>query len=742
MTSIWNDVNGLRIFRAATLYAAIAWGIIQIADILLPILQYPDWLGTSMVVVAFIGFPITLIIIWLLDIKNSKRIVVQIDGTRIINSQFKPRAIEFFIIVIFFGIAATLFYTSQIKNKQNASFELTSVKNLTKNINNQKTIAVLPFTNFAGSQTDDYFADGLSEELLNLLAKNKLLRVAARTSSFQYRNKNLNVKTIAKELGVQYILRGSVLRSDDKIRVTAELIKAGEDIPVFSSSWDKDINNIFNVQDEIALSVLKTLEIKLLSKESNSESMGTKSIAAFAEYSKGVVAVRNRSKEDFRKAKNYFNSAINIDPNYAEAFAMLAETYLLEASYDSSVEPADAQVSANNYIEKALNLNGELAIAHSAKGLLHWQIADSSENKEAELQNAKRHLNLAIQLNPSNAEAYMWYGSILLDSGEYSDGMKLRKKAYEIDPQAAVVGFNRADDLITQGDYKGAMNVFNNIVRNNPNYENAYSIAGEISLTTGDLEQAYFYFNKAKSLGGDEWMWRLKVNQVYLPIGEFEKAQANLDFLMANRAKSIQSKIIENYLQPQLWLAWGKVEEIRKWVSTFERETEQWHERLWRGYIALDTGMWNEAIEEFEFVQSIMGEQTNLMEYNLLIRTNLFLSKAWKERGDSIKSENYISMASARIDYLTNEQKFNPIKFRYHQAAIANLSGDQFDSLNLLKQAVQEGYVDIWSLKMDPLFSNLRDDPIYIDLLFNLEIKLNQYKKTINDAENEDLIIL
>ncbi|PHS14783.1 MAG: hypothetical protein COA86_15425 [Kangiella sp.] len=741
MTSIWEDVKGRRIFRAATLYAAIAWGIIQIADILLPVLQYPDWLMSSMVVIAFTGFPIALIFGWLIDIKNDRRIVSTIDGVEPINSSFKTRVVEFLIIIVFAGIAGILFYNSQIKNKETTDFGLTSVKSLTEDINNQKTIAVLPFSNFSDSKSDEYFADGLSEELLNVLAKNKLLRVAARTSSFQYKNKNLNIKTIAKELGVQYILEGSVRRSGDKIRVTAQLIKADEDVHIFSSTWDKDISNIFKVQDEIALSVLETLEIKLLGKESNSESLGTKSIAAFAEYSKGVAAVRNRSKEDFKNAKSFFNSAINIDPQYAEAFAMLAETYLLEASYDFS-EPADAQVAANNYIEKALSLNSELAIAHSVKGLFHWQRADGSDNKEAELQSAKRHLNMAIQLNPSNAEAYMWYGSILLKSGEYSDGMKLRKKAYEIDPQAAVVGFNRADDLIRQGEYESAMIVFNNIVRNNPNYENAYAIAGEISLVTGDLEQAYYHFKKARDLGGDNKMWRLKSNQIYLPIGEFDKAQANLDFLMNNKSKHTQSKMIENYLQPELWLASGQIDEIKKWISTFDRETNQWNERLWRGYFALDAEKWSEAIEEFEFVQRIVDKKTSPLDDNLLIRTNLLLSKAWKAQGDSIKSENYVNMASSKIDYLIKEQNFNPIKFRYQQAAIANLSGNQLDSLNLLKQAIQEGFVEIWNLKMDPLFDNLRSDPIYVDLIAQLEIKLDEFRKAIKNLDEEEFAML
>ena len=530
MSTVWEDVKGRKIFKAATLYAAVTWGIIQIADILLPVLQYPEWVMSTMVLIAFSGFPIALIAGWMLDIRNERAKLLEDNQA---NSTIGSRIIEFSIITAF-GMGATLLYFNSASRPVRANIEpLQSVQQLMTSVKDQKTIAVLPFASFGSSADDVYFADGLSEELLNVLAKNKQLRVAARTSSFQYKNKNMNVRKIAAELGVQYILEGSVRRSGEKIRVTAQLIKADEDVHIFSSTWDKDTTNIFKVQDEIAQSVLDTLEIELLGKSDTKKSaIGTQNIAAFAEYSRGVAYIRNRNKDDFENAIIHLNKALAIDANYAEANAMLAQTYLLQLSY-GLIERKTAFELARPNIDQALHINRELAEGHAVMGLFHWQIAngkeDNPDERKEELRQAKFHLNKAIELNPSNAEAYMWYGSILQGEGDIADGSKLYKKAFEIDPQAAVVGFNRGSDLARNGHYEEAMAVFNTVVRNNPNYANAYAIAGDVSYAVGQLDQAYSMYKRIADLSGSDTDWLFSANKILIPIGHFEMAQQNLD---------------------------------------------------------------------------------------------------------------------------------------------------------------------------------------------------------------------
>jgi len=746
MSSVWEEVKGRKIFKAATLYAAVSWGIIQIADILLPVLKYPEWIMSSMVLVAFSGFPIALIFGWMLDIKNERTLISQAeqleestDSLQGLKSSMTSRLIEFSIILVFGGGATLLYFKSANQTVQANTESLPSVQQLMTPVENQKTIAVLPFTSFGSSQEDDYFADGLSEELLNVLARNKNLRVVARTSSFQYKNQNINVKTIAKELGVQYVLEGSVRRSGDLIRVTAQLIKADEDIHVFSSTWDKNISNIFKVQDEIAQSVLETLEIKLLGKSKHQAfDTGTQNIAAFAEYSRGVAYVRNRSEEDFIKAIEHLNQALILDANYAESYAMLAQTYLLQLSY-GLIETESAFAFAKPRIDKALSLNKDLPSGHAVKGLYHWQLANTKKNSliaaTQELEKAKLHLNKAIELNPSNAEVYMWYGSILQNQGHMADGSELYKKAFEIDPQAAVVGFNRGSDLVRTGQYKQAMNVFNTIVRNNPNYANAYAIAGDVSYSVGKLDQAYNMYKKIAELSGNNNEWLLRANRILIPFGHFDLAQQNLDKVGTTKNKKYKEELVQ--LQAQLWLASNNIEELDRWVSTFQENTQVWHERLWRGFVALTKDDWKFATQELEQALELSKMDNPKFENEMTIRLQLMLAAAWKKSGNILRAESHINQVTLEIERLDQSQSISPQFIRYCQAALAALSDNNLRSLGLLRQAIQEGFVDVWVIDIDPVFEYVRKDPTYDAIIREFNARIRLMRLSIESQNNK-----
>ncbi len=744
MPSVWSQIKNRRIFRVATYYAAFAWGIIQIADILLPVLNYPDWIMASMVLVGFTGFPIAMIFGWLIDIKLEREAYLAKTSSASPTEEasnlkpqgyqnFKHRLIELFTILLFAAGAAFLYVYSNKPHLNQQNMALPSVQKLTQSVSGQKTIAVLPFTSFGGSADDGYFADGLSEELLNVLAKNKQLRVAARTSSFQYKNKNLNIKTIAEELGVQYILEGSVRRSGDLIRVTAQLIKADEDVHIFSSSWDKNVSNIFKVQDEIAQSVLNRLEIQLLGKnDSNKTEIGTQDIAAFAEYARGVSNLRNRGKADFLQAIVHFNRALEIDPDYAAVEAYLAEAYLLQASY-GLIEIEKAIRLAEPHIEKALSLAPELAEGHAVKGLYHWQLANlkvqDKEASQSEFKRAKIHLNRAIELNPSNAEAYMWYGSILQLSGQAADGSKLFEKAFEIDPQAAVVGFNRASDLVSQGRYDEAMQVFNTIVRHNPNYANAYSIAGDIYYAKGELDKAYFMYQKIAEISDGSSEWMLSANRIFVAFGMWEQAQQNIDAVA--KSGNFAIKRILPSLQAQLWLASQQDDQFNQWIESLNENSDNWADHMWRGFSLVKQGQWQYAIDALEKSLTQYNESMNLPASEISIRINLMLANASKNLGAQFKMEGYLEKVQQQVDYLLSHNLRVAQLMKYYQASHAAISNKPLIALGLLREAIQQGFSDVWLLKIDPSFDSLAGDPTFNTLIREFESKLRLMRLNI-----------
>lgn len=741
MSTVWEDVKGRKIFKAATLYAAVTWGIIQISDILLPVLRYPEWVMSSMVLIAFSGFPVALIAGWMLDLRN-ERAIKSTESSNLSTSSLKDRLIEFSIILLFGGSAAFLYWNSANQPVEANIIPIPTVQQLTATNNNQKTIAVLPFASFGSSEEDEFFADGLSEELLNVLARNKNLRVAARTSSFQYKNQNINIKKIARELGVQYILEGSVRRSGDLIRVTAQLIKADEDVHIFSSSWDKDTSNVFKVQDDIAQSVLETLEIKLLGKSENTSSkIGTQDIAAFAEYSRGVAYVRSRSKDDFVKAIEHFNKAISLDSNYAQAFAMLAESYLLQLSY-GLISSEKAFELAKPQIDKALELNRDLAEGHAVMGLMKWQISDHLDTeklKNEAIIKAKFHLNKAIEINPSNAEAYMWYGTMLQNEGLIEDGSALYKKAFEIDAQAAVVGYNWGMDLVKRGKYEEAMSVFNVVVRNNPNYANAYAIAGGVSFAVGQLDQAYKLYKRIGELSGDQMEWLIRANDILIPFEEYELAQKNIDALRASDNMKVREML--PYLQAKLWIAQQDFTRIRDWTETFDEDSSEWMERFWRGVSFLSEEQWEYAIKDLTASLELRAKNAKHGLSTIEIDIRLLIAHAYKTTGDSIKSELYLDSAKQQIDQMTASGRTSPHLLRYHQAVYASLTGDSLKALGLLRQAIQEGFMEVWQIKIDPAFEQVRDDPTFKAILREHELKMRLMRQNIPEFQRQNKLV-
>lgn len=731
--SIWEELKTRKIFKAATIYAAVTWGLIQIADILFPVVGVDDWVMSSMVLIAFAGFPLALIAGWMLDLRLEKKLALENDNAKRLS--LSSRIAEIAVISLFGIGAATLYYNSANETVQASIAPLESdVDKILNPVSDQKTIAVLPFANFSDSTQDEFFADGLSEELLNVLARNKKLRVAARTSAFQYKNANVNVKTIAGELGVQYILEGSVRRSGDLIRVTAQLIKADEDVHIFSRSWDRNISNVFEVQDEISQSVLDELNVTLFGESRIEETeIGTKDIAAFAEYSRGLSALRNRTKADFEIAITSFKKALDIDANYADASALLAEAYLLQYSY-GFIKFDEAIKLATPLIEKALSLNPKLASGHAVKGLLHWQMAGESDASLEELANAKKHLTMAIDLNPSIAEAYMWYGSILQNEGKFADGVKFRAKAFEIDPQAAVVGYNRAKDLVQFGDYKEAMDVFNTVVRNNPNYPNAYDIAGEVSFKVGQLDQAYGMYSRMSQLGDDDMGWLINSSRIYIPIGKYELAQQNYNRLQETAEKKYVSKF--DWLQASIWLASGDQQSFIDWTQTIDEDTENWGHLLWRGIAWYMQGKLEFARDDLIKAQQVIAAKTPERKDGQTIHINLLLANLYLTMGDQLKSESHIDMANSQIAHLKMEG-FESQELRYFEASIAALRGDQESAFTLLRQSIQEGFVDYWWIDTDPSFDAVRKNPLFITIKDEFNIRMQLMRNNIESQYSE-----
>ena len=298
----------------------------------------------------------------------------------------------------------------------------------------EKRIAVLPFANFSADPENDYFCDGLAEELLNALAKIKGLKVAARTSSFSFREKNVDVGEIGTALGVNTVLEGSVRKSGNRLRITAQLVNASDGFHLWSGQYDRELDDIFDVQEKITLAIVDSLKLKLLG-DQRAEVFRrcTESAEAYSLYLHGRFLWNKRTTADVTRAIRYFEEAIDLDPNYALAFTGIADCYNASGfSYDLGLPATEVISRAKSASAKALEIDDTLAEAQTsfayAKLLFDWDF----EQSEALFRRA-------LELNPNYVNARHWYTHLLIALSRFDEALAEGERALELDPLSAVM---------------------------------------------------------------------------------------------------------------------------------------------------------------------------------------------------------------------------------------------------------------------------------------------------------------
>jgi len=289
------------------------------------------------------------------------------------------------------------------------------------------SIAVLPFVNMSGDPGQEYFSDGLTEQIINGLCKVKDLFVIARNSSFAYKGKLGNAQQVAKELGVRYILEGSVQKAGDRVRITAQLIDSITGYHLWSENYDRDLSDIFALQDEITLKIINALQIKLtMGEQIRLWEGGTTSIQAFDKWMRGMDCFFRFNEKDNKQARHFFKEAINIDKGYTLAYAMLGYTNIVDLANGWSKSPIESFEHAEKNVEKALALNDSIDLAHSLLGNIYLFKRQHTEAIKA----GER----AIELNPNGANAHSQLAYLLIFSDKIELAIKLIKRAFRLNP--------------------------------------------------------------------------------------------------------------------------------------------------------------------------------------------------------------------------------------------------------------------------------------------------------------------
>jgi TolB-like protein/Tfp pilus assembly protein PilF len=522
----FGELKRRNVYKVAVTYAVIAWLLIQAASILLPTFEAPTWVMKGFVVFLILGFAMAVFVSWAFEAtpQGMKR-TEDVSPDEVLPS-WSPRKFAAFIVMIAMLAASLLvFELLRSQSKPRRALDLPG-----------KSIAVLPFENLSRDPDNAYFTEGIQDEILARLAKIADLKVISRTSTQRYKSSPDDLPQIAKRLGVSSILEGSVQKTGDRVRVTVQLINAASDAHLWAETYDRNLTDVFAAESDIAKMIADTLRAKLSGSEQQAIAVRpTQNAEAHQLYLRGRYFWNKRTGADLKKAIDYFNRAIGKDPNYALAFAGLADAYVLLSAY-AEASPKESLPQAKAAALKALELDSTLGEAHAtlANALVAYDLNFAEANREFER---------AIELNPNYATAHQWYAETgLVPLGQFEKAVAEVKRALELDPLSLVINADVGTTLTNARRYDQAIEQLRKTVEMDPGFYYAHWTLGNALELKGLTEEAIAEYKEAIALNDDP-LPRALLGHLYAKIGRKNEALAILKQVRELRESSKQRYI-------------------------------------------------------------------------------------------------------------------------------------------------------------------------------------------------------
>ena len=418
MNNFFAELKRRNVFRVGVAYIIVGWVALQFVDVVDNILSLREWFGKAVLVLVAIGFPFALLLSWAYEVTpEGVKKTHEVDKSKSVTHGTGQKINKLIVGALVLAVGFIV-YDKMIASDGPVVSDVEA---------GQASIAVLPFADLSAAGDQEYFGDGIAEELLNVLANVPGIKVAGRTSSFQFKGQNPDLRTIGETLGVEYILEGSVRTEGNQVRITAQLISARDGFHVWSETYDREVTSIFAIQDEIAENIATAL-LGPLGAEGlpTTHTGGTKNVEAYNLYLQANFIRGYRTEDNLRQAEGLLKRAVDLDANFANAWGALAKVYILMHDRDYiSTEVATREL--NNAAEKALVLDPENSEALASLGLFKAEV-------DLDFLGARDLLERAIKSNPNDIEAHHWYNFYLLEIGSIKEGLEGMKINYERDP--------------------------------------------------------------------------------------------------------------------------------------------------------------------------------------------------------------------------------------------------------------------------------------------------------------------
>ncbi len=702
MASVWEELRRRNVVRVAIAYAIASWLILQLTDVLIPLLGLPEWVGKLVLLMLVVGLPLALFFAWAYELtpeglKKEK----DVDRSHSI-TQITGRRLDFVIIAVLVLALGYFSYDKFVLSSPDDEAAATATNQPADTAGSERpelSIAVLPFVNMSDDPSNEYFSDGISEELLNMLAQLPELRVAARTSSFQFKGKNPDIAKIADTLNVAHILEGSVRKSGTKLRITAQLIKADDGFHLWSRSYNRELDDIFAVQNEIAAAISEALKVELeLDVASGTVQLPivvqAANTQAYEAYLRGRQLIHRRGRESLEDAVRHLERALRLDERFAPAHAHLAiaTTLLLESpqSYgELSLE--EVRRRAIPHFERALELEPNLAEAHGGLALLTLNSRD--------LTPAIEYAHRALELNPSYIDAMNWLYLALASLGGYQEQEAVFERILSIDPLSIIGRLNYSSWLASRREIERSHEVADDLLEQSP--WAGYSTHAETALYhEGKVADGLYWSLQAYAADPGDMLSNINLLQSFSWVGEHDEARR-----------------ISESLSYMIDIAQGRFEDaVLSTQRKLELDPNNREVIMIAANVLYDAGRYDEARLLYERMLGFLpeGRPVDNAPYATI---RLALSR--RKAGDELGAQDAIEIAS---DDMSKRKLagFDNRFLRFTDAMLAAYENDPDAAFAALDGSLQLGMRDPHLLD-EPVFDEIKDDPRFTALRIELD---------------------
>jgi len=724
--SLIAELKRRNVFRVGVAYAIVAWLLIEITATTFPILKLPDWSVTLVTALVLIGFPLALIVAWAFELtpEGIKR-EAEVDRETSIRHQ-TGRKFDFAIIGLLALAVVFMFMDNYVLEAEPEQAEVVAERApAAERVARDKSIAVLLFDDLSDGSANQSFTKGIHDDILTQLSKIRALKVIARTS-MERLDPTLSIPEIGTKLGVATVLEGGVQRAGDHIRINVQLIDCANEAHLWAETYDRELTaaNIFSIQSEIAKAVADALRATLTPEEQvRIEAVPTENLAAYQTYLLGKQFLAKDTTAATLKAMNYFRQAVELDPGFALAHLGLADGYIYQNQF-GGLSPDEMLGKAQAATETALRLDEKLGEAHSSLATIR--------NMRSDYEGAEAAFKRALELNSNYASAYSWYGNMLTyNRGQPNKGLKLLRKAVELDPLSPSATMSVGDSLSALGQFDESLSWFERSVDVDPGYPFGHHFIGfHHLLVSGRYDRYVVQSRKALSLDPGNQNFPAELGMNFLDLGDLTKAKFWIDRAVQMAPENVWPNVAMSLLlalrgdhaaalkrarvaQSDWELEWTPLALVRDGELREGRYTdalslyEKTYPELLKDDPKIDGSNWRPAID----VALVLSETDEREQANLLLTRSL--------------------------RHIQTLPRLGLYGYGFADAQIYALQGEKQKALSALRQAIDEGWRSLWrySLKLDPNPESLHDEPEFQAMVAEIEADMAAQLARVREME-------